>query len=121
MQLRTLLFGAALILAGPALAHETTGPNGGRVVDAGEYHVELVAGPSQVTVFVTDASDKAVPASGFKGTAILIAGGKAQRIPLEPAQDNRLTGKSDVALPADVKGAVQLTAPGGKSALGQFK
>jgi hypothetical protein len=120
MTLRTLMLAAAWMIAAPAFGHETTGPNGGRLVDAGDLHVELVASPSQVMVFITDAGEKPVPASGFKGLAILVAGGQAQRIALEPDQDNRLTGKSDVELPADVKGAVQLTAPGGKTAQGQF-
>ena len=121
MTLRSLFIVATLIAAPPALAHETKGPNGGRVVDAGEYHVELVVAAGQVEVFLTDGSDQPVAAAGFKGTAILVADGKAQRIALEPGQSNQLTGKSSVALPADAKGAMQFTAPGGKSAQGQFK
>lgn len=112
---------SALAVAGAALAHETKGPNGGRVVDAGTYHVELVVKPNDVAVYLTDASDKPVAATGFKGAAILMAEGKAQRIALEPVQDNQLIGKSVVALPEDVKGAVQLTTPDGKTAQGQFK
>jgi hypothetical protein len=112
---------AALAVARPAIAHETKGPNGGRVVDAGSYHVELVVKPNDVAVYLTDAGDKPVTAAGFKGAAILMADGKAQRIALEPAQDNQLTGKTTVALPENVKGAVQLTTPDGKTAQGQFK
>ena len=121
MNLRSLFVAAALIAASPVLAHETKGPNGGRVVDAGEYHVELVVNAAQVEVFLTDGSDQPVAASGFKGTAILVADGKAQRIALEPGQGNRLIGKTSVTLPPEAKGAVQLTAPGGKSAQGQFQ
>jgi hypothetical protein len=120
MNLKPLFLAVALVAVSPALAHEAKGPNGGRVVDAGEYHVELVVSPTQVAVYLTDGSEKPVTTTGFKGTAILMAEGKAQRIALEPAQPNQLTGKSTAALPADVKGAVQLTAPGGKTALGQF-
>ena len=116
----SLVIAAALMATPSAFAHESTGPNGGRTVDAGEYHVELVVQPTEVAVFLTDASDKPVPATGFKGTAIFMAEGKAQRITLEPGQNNQLTGKSNVALPANAKGAVQLTAPGGKTAQGQF-
>jgi hypothetical protein len=120
MNLMKSFIAAALMITPPALAHEAKGPNGGRLVDAGEYHVELVVQPAEVAVFVTGAGDQPVPTAGFKGTAILMAGGKAQRIPLEAGQNNQLTGKSNVALPADVKGVVQLTAPGGKTAQGQF-
>ena len=116
-----LVVAAALLLAaGPSLAHETKGPNGGRVVDAGSYHVELVVSGAQVDVFVSDGSDKALTAAGFKAVAILNAGGKAQRVALESA-GSKLSGKAGSDLPANVKGVVQLTAPDGKVAQGQFK
>jgi hypothetical protein len=121
MNLRHLILAAALVVASPALAHETKGPNGGRMVDAGDHHVELVVSPTKVVVFLTDGSEKPVATTSYKGTTILVANGKAQRIALEPGQVNQLTGTSTVALPADAKGAVQLTAPGGKTAQGQFK
>jgi len=120
MNLTKFFIAAALMITSPAFSHEAKGPNGGRMVDAGDYHVELVVQPSEVAVFVTDSGDKPVSTAGFKGTAILMAEGKPQRIPLEAGQNNQLTGRSNVALPANVKGAVQLTAPGGKTAQGQF-
>jgi hypothetical protein len=120
MRLRSFVLAAALAIVSPALAHEARGPNGGRLVDAGEYHVELVANGAQVTVFLTDAGDKPVPAAGFKGTAILLAEGKPQRIALQPAKANVLAGESPVSVPADAKGAVQLTTPDGKTAQGKF-
>lgn len=110
----------AIAIAPPALAHEAAkGPNGGKVVEAGAYHVELVAKDANVAVFVTDSGDKPVPVGGFKGTAILVVDGKPQRIALEP-QGASLAGKAAVALPADPKGAVQLTGPDGKTAQGKF-
>jgi hypothetical protein len=121
MKIRNLIVAAALLASAPALAHESKGPNGGRVVDAGHYHVELVVQPAEVAVYLTDGADKPVTATGFKGTAMLVADGKPQRITLEPGAANQLTGKTTAALPADVKGAVQLTAPDGKTASGQFK
>ena len=111
---------AALLIASPALAHETKGAHGGRIVDAGSYHLELVVGGADIAVFVTDANDKPVPPTGFKALAIFTAGGKAQRVMLNPSE-NKLGGKAESALPADVKGVVQLTAPDGKVSQGQFK
>ena len=81
---------AALLAASGVCAHETAGQHGGRVADAGKFHVELVAKGDTVDVFVSDGSQKPVPANGFKGTAILVVGGKSTRIPLEPADGNRL-------------------------------
>lgn len=95
MTLRILITAFVLITAWPAFGHEMVKrPHGGRVVDAGKVHVELVARDSLVEVYLTDSADKAVPAVGYKGVAILLVSGKRQRIVLEPAGDNRLTGKT---------------------------
>ncbi len=121
MNLKSLVLVSLMSFASPALAHEVEkGPHGGRVADAGAYHVELVAKDNTVEVFLTGAGDKPVPAIGFKGTAILVVNGKAQRIVLEANDDAKLTGKAGVALPAQPKGAVQLTAPDGKTASAKF-
>jgi hypothetical protein len=50
----------------------------------------------------------------------LVVDGKAQRIVLSPADGNRLTGTASVPLPANPKGAVQLSLPDGKTAQGKF-
>ena len=65
----------ACLFASPAFAHEAIGPNGGKLVDAGSYHVELVAKGRVVNVYLSDSADKAVPAAGFMGTAILVVDG----------------------------------------------
>jgi len=120
MSLKSLILASLISIAVPAAAHDAeNGPHGGRVVEAGSYHIELVAKDSTVDVFLTNADDKPVSAAGFKGTAILVVDGKAQRIVLQ-ASGAKLTGKADVALPAQPKGAVQLTAPDGKTASAKF-
>jgi len=114
----TLVVG--LLAATTVCAHETSGQHGGRVTDAGKFHVELVAKGETVDVFLSDAEQKPIPATGFKGTAILVVGGKPTRVPLEPADGNRLTGKAAAALGDGPKGAVQLTGPDGTTASGKF-
>ena len=120
-RLKFLILAAALLSASSLAAHEIKGPHGGRVVDAGHYHLELVVGGADVAVFVRDGSDKTVASTGFKAVAILNADGKAQRIALESGDSAKLSGKAETPLPADVKGVVQLTAPDGKVRQGQFK
>ena len=120
MILSRVTLAAGLLAATAAYAHETTGQHGGRVADAGKFHVELVAKGETVDVFLLDEGQKPVPTSGFKGTAILVVGGKPTRIPLEPADGNRLTGKAAAALGDSPKGAVQLTGPDGATASGKF-
>ena len=123
MSLRSSLIAAMLtVVAVAALAHEAVrGPNNGRVVEAGAYHIELVATQSTVELYVTDTDDKPVPPAGFKATAILIVDGKTQRIALEPDGTTRLSGKATVTLPKEPKGVVRLVAPNGKTAQAQFK
>jgi len=120
-RLKFIVLAAALLGAAPVAAHDVKGPHGGRVVDAGNYHLELVVGGADIAVFVSDGSDKPVASNGFKAVAILNADGKAQRIALEPGDSTKLSGKAAMPLPADVKGVVQLTAPDSKVAQGQFK
>ena len=118
--LRNFVFLAALLAAGTVSAHETKGQHGGRVTDAGKFHVELVAKGDGVDVFVSDADQKPVPATGYKGTAILVVGGKPTRVALEPADGNRLSGKAPVTLGESPKGAVQITGPDEATASGKF-
>lgn len=120
-------FAAALVLTSslaalPASAHEPSkGPNGGIQVDAGSYHAELVAnGTPTVTVYVSDADGKAIPAAGFKANAIFVVDGKPQRFTLEASGGSKLVGTAPVAVPTGVKGAVQLTAPDGKTAQAKY-
>jgi hypothetical protein len=121
MKLKILLAVSALIVALPVFAHEVAkGPHGGRVAEAGDYHVELVAAESLIEVFLTDASDKPVAPTGFKGVAILVIGGKSARVSLEPTNGAKLSGRAASAVPTDPKGVVQITAPGGKTTQARF-
>lgn len=117
----TLLFALALVV--PAAAHEPRiGPRGGPLVDAGSYHVEVVTQEKAIEVFVSDLADKPLTATGFKALAVLVIEGKSARIPLEATGDgSRLAGKAEANLPKRIKGAVQLTAPDGKTATASFK
>lgn len=104
-------------------AHETgPGPNGGVKADAGSrYHAELVvAGTPDIVLFLYDANDKPVSATGFRGTAILVIDGKTHRISLEPAEGSKMQGKAPLAVPKGVKGVVQLTAPDGTAAQAKY-
>ncbi len=112
---------AAVLATTSAFGHEAKGPNGGRIVDAGDYHVELVASGSNVEVYVTDAGDKPVATDNFKALAILTVGGKSQRIELTSAGKNKLQGPAAGPIAGNPKGVVQLTLPDGKKAQGQYK
>ena len=112
---------AATLAASAAQAHEPRpGPNGGTLVDAGAHHVELVATDTSVEVYLSDVADAPVSSDGFKGTAILLVGGKPQRVALEPAGGSLLTGQAAAPIPAPARGAVQLTGPDGTTSQAKF-
>ena len=120
MKFGYLTLGVALLVGLPAHAHEAKGLHGGRIADAGPYHVELVAKDKAIEIFLIGENDKPVDPKGFKGVAIFTLGGKAERITLVPSEKNNLSGTAATALPANPKGAVQLTAPDGKTATARF-
>lgn len=103
-----------------ARAHDGTGPNGGQLVEAGKYHVELVGKGTRLDVFVSDADEKPLPAAGFKALAILVIDGKPQRIPLQPDGADRLSGTAPAPLGSPAKGVLQLTAPDGTVVQARF-
>jgi hypothetical protein len=120
MYVKFLLIGVLLTSAGAAWAHDAKARNGGRIAEARPYHVELVVKSDTVEVFISDENEKSVAASGFKGTAILVADGKSQRIVLAPVDGTRLSGSATSALPGQPKGVVQLTGPDGKTIQARF-
>jgi hypothetical protein len=119
---RILLAITTALLATTALAHgPNKGPNGGTQVDAGDYHVEMVAKDTQLAVYLRDDNDKPVDAKGFKAVGIFLVEGKPQRIELKADSANTLTGTASVSLPATLKGTVQITLPTGKTVQAKFE
>ncbi|ARP99823.1 hypothetical protein [Pseudorhodoplanes sinuspersici] len=121
--LRALLVLVSLTLATGAYAqhkHGEKGPNGGRLVEAGDYHIELFTRDGAIDVNVMDHDNKPQPTKGYKGLVILSVQGKSQRIVLEPAEPSRLSGKAEGALPADAKGVLQISPPNGKTVQARF-
>ena len=122
MKLTVLAVAAALTtVAFAALAHAPKiGVHGGPQVDAGSFHVEIVAQGTVLQIYLRDHSDKAVSTQGWKGIAIFTIDGTAQRITLTPAGDNELKGTASVDLPEDPKGAVRITTSAGSTVQAKF-
>ncbi len=123
MNRRSLLIIAALAVVplGASAHAPKTGQNGGPQEDAGSFHVEIVPKGTALRVYLKDHSDKTVSTIGFKGTAIFVIDGRAERITLTPAGENQLNGIASVDLPAEPKGAVQITTPTGSTVQARFK
>jgi hypothetical protein len=75
--------------------------------------LHVVAGGA-LDVFVSDAQDRPLPATGFKGLAVVVSGGKPLRIPLTAVAPDRLSGGAGLVAGQPLKGVIQLTAPDGK-------
>jgi hypothetical protein len=114
-------FAFAFILAtAPAFAHDSKGPNGGRITDLGRFHAELTTKGNTVELYVTDSANKAMAMDGYKGLAVIVVGGKSERIDLAPVRGNKLAGTATVAIPPNAKGVVRLNAPNGNTSQAEF-
>lgn len=104
MYTRFLLIGALLISAGSAWAHDAKGTHGGTHRRCGSHPCrDGRENPDVVEVFISDESEKPVYI-GLQGTAILVAGGKSQRVVLAPVDGTRLSGRAAAALPNQPEG-----------------
>jgi hypothetical protein len=122
MTLKSLILAgtlAATPLAASAHAPKI-GHNGGPQTNAGSFHLEVVPQGATLAVDLRDYADKEMKTDGYKGAAIFMIDGKPERIDLAPAGENRLTGTASVPLPAEPKGAVQISTPTGSTVQGKF-
>ncbi len=120
MKLASLALIGAWLVAAPAFASDAKPRHGGRVVDAGDYHVEMVSNDGVLDIYISDHNNKPLETTGFKAVAIVSSGGKSARIAMDAADGSRLTGKAAGALPAQPKGVVQITSPAGKTVQAKF-
>ena len=90
---RIVLFGAFFLLPAAALGDgdlSKPGPNGGKLADAGKYHLELVVKPAEMRVYVTGAKDAKVDTQGAEANATVLAGKEKSTLKLAPAGGNAL-------------------------------
>jgi hypothetical protein len=121
--MKAAIFSAALsivTLTSSAWSSEAKSQHGGRVIDTGEYHVEMVTKRDLIEVYLADHSNQSVSTAGHKGLAILAVAGKSQRIELTSSEGSRLSGKAVGELPASPRGVVQITLPTGKTIQARF-
>lgn len=83
----TLLPVAAL--AQPKHAHDHKPKHGGLVKEAAGFVYELRVTPSEISVWVTDEDDKAVPVRGSAAKVTLIDSGQRVEVALAPGDGNR--------------------------------
>ncbi|GHE73575.1 hypothetical protein GCM10019059_36400 [Camelimonas fluminis] len=97
------------------------GPNGGRIGDAGAYHVEFVSKGNEASAFVYDHENKPVNAEKLGGSVTFLVEGDTVTAPLVPKGGNRLDGVLPKALPDTGRVVVTVQAPDGKQNQARFR
>ena len=101
-----LLISATLSFAHGPKGEKPAGINGGQIVDVDGGHLELVASPTVLKVYVTDLQDKPLATTGLSGRAFIQDGAKQAVLPLVPAELNVLQALLATPLSVDAKVAV---------------
>jgi hypothetical protein len=112
------------LLVSPALAwaqDHAHSHHGGQELKIGAYQAELVVKGAEMTLFVNDAKDQKIDASGFKATAVVLAKGNQQKtVELSPGGDNKLVGKVDFPVEGKFRATVTLKNAGGEIGKGRY-
>ena len=122
--LRKLVLTAAIVAAtavGALAAGDHKGKHGGKVVESGHHHLELVAADGALTLYVRDEADKPEDVAKAKASATVLADGKTEAVELQPAAGGVFNGKGGFKA---VKGAtvvITLTMPDHKPEQARFK
>jgi hypothetical protein len=115
MSFRFVLATVAMIALSPlALAHgpqgaKIAGVNGGDIVDVEGGHIELVIGPSELVLFITDLKNAQMATAGLTARIIVQDGDKQSVVPLSPREPNLLVAPLAAPFPKDTKIAVSTT------------
>ena len=116
----------SLICPALALAHtdesfnKGPGPHRGQMRMAGPYHLELVAGKDELTLYVSDHADVAIESAGGSAKAILTSGKKRYVIVLMPAGENVLKGSGEFKLSKSTNVSMLIKLPAGEPQRAQF-
>jgi hypothetical protein len=87
-------------------------PHGGQMRMAGPYHLELVVGQNELTVYVTDHADNPIDTTGGSAKAIITGGKKRYVVVLAPSGDNILRGNGEFALGKSSTVSLMVALPG---------
>lgn len=96
------------------------GPNGGRIADAGNFHVEFLSKGTDVIVHVFDHDNDPVSSAGMTGRLTVQEKGKTRTADLKPEEPNRLTGTLEAPLAEGARVIVSLTPKSGKPAQARY-
>ena len=107
----------ALMVSSSAVASDK---HGGHEVEAGKYHIELVAKDKDLTLYVRDQGDKPVDSKSIKASANVLSGKDKASVDLATAGGDKLSGQVPFNVAKDAKVIVTFTVAGGKSEQARF-
>ena len=100
--------------------NKNPGPHRGQMRMAGPYHLELVAGKDELTLYVTDHANVAIESAGGSAKAILTSGKKRYVIVLMPTGENVLKGSGEFKLTKSTNVSMLIKLPAGEPQRAQF-
>jgi hypothetical protein len=108
---------ASLVAASPAIGHGKTthaAAHGGKVVESGHHHVEIVANDGTIVVYVNGEDGKPEDVQKATATAAILSGGKKVDVTLTPDPSNVLKGSGAFTAGKGATIVITLTMPGHK-------
>ncbi|MGQ0456276.1 MAG: hypothetical protein ACT4OU_04355 [Hyphomicrobium sp.] len=119
-----ILLGIALALATPVHAadkHSHAGRHGGKLVESGHHHVEIVAKDGVLEIHVNDEDGKPEDIKDARATAAVLSDGKKEDVILVPDPGNFLKGSGSFKAGKGTTIVVTLTMPGHKPEQSRIK
>ena len=110
-----LILGTVLALASPAFAegeHDHSGKHGGKVVESGHHHLEVVTKDGTIEIYVEGEDGKPEDVKDAKAKATILSEGKKEDVVLSPDTANALKGTGSFKAVKGTTIVITLTMPG---------
>ena len=123
MLARVILAASAMFVAlsAPSLAEGVWPcPNGGTMVDAGSFHIELVVKNTEYRLNIYDHVDKPVAVAQATAVLTVMVGEEKEKLSMQPVGPNSLAGQSTMKRSGAAKVLVLLRVPDQASAIARF-
>jgi hypothetical protein len=116
-----LLAAMVILTVSQAMAQTSwSGPNGGIMVDAGGFHVELLVKNTEYRVNVFDHVDKPIPVAAATAVATVMVGDDKEKLSLQPVSANTFSGTGTMKRSGAAKVLILLKVPDQATAIARF-
>lgn len=116
MKYTALVLATVIALSSNALAHVNkhahAGKHGGKVVESGHHHLEIIAKDGMIQIFVDGEDGKPEDVKNAKAKATILSEGKKEDVTLSPDEANTLKGTGSFKAVKGTTIVITLTMPG---------